>query len=61
VARDRQTPGVVLVTEFPDETIAGEAFVFAHEVQTHTVRTAVNIWWDLMRRESTNPPKPQAI
>ena len=58
---DRQTPGVVLVTEFPDETIAGEAFVFAHEVQTHTVRTAVTIWWDLMRRESTNPPKPQAI
>lgn len=57
---DRQTPGVVLVTEFPDETIAGEAFVFAHEVQTHTVRTAAAIWWDLMRRQSATPPEPQA-
>ncbi len=58
---DRQTPGVVLVTEFPDETIAGEAFVFAHEVQTHTVRTAATIWWDLMRRERAAPPQPQTI
>ncbi|MEI6114990.1 MAG: hypothetical protein WCP99_10500 [Burkholderiales bacterium] len=58
---DRQTPGVVLVTEFPDETIAGEAFVFAHEVQTHTVRTATTIWWDLMRRERATPPQPQTI
>ena len=46
---DRQTPGVVLVTEFPDETIGGDAFVFAHEVQTHTVRLAATIWWDLVR------------
>lgn len=44
---DRQTPGVVLVTEFPDETIAGADFVFAHEVQTRTVRLAATIWWDL--------------
>ena len=58
---DRQTPGVVLVTEFPDESIAGEAFVFAHEVQTHTVRTAATIWWDLLRRASTTPPPAQAI
>ena len=58
---DCQTPGVVLVTEFPDETIAGEAFVFAHEVQTHTVRTAATIWWDLMRRERAAPPQPQTI
>ena len=58
---DRQTPGVVLVTEFPDETIAGEAFVFAHEVQTHTVRTAATIWWDLMRRERAAPSQPQTI
>ena len=46
---------MVVVTEFPDETIAGEAFVFAHEVQTHTVRTAATIWWDLMRRERAAP------
>lgn len=45
---DRQTPGVVLVTEFPDETIRGDAFLFAHEVQMQTVRRACEIWWTLM-------------
>ena len=44
---DRQTPGVVLVTEFPDETIYGSDFVFAHQVQAQTVRLAAAIWWRL--------------
>ena len=57
---DSQTPGVVLVTEFPDESISGEAFAFAHEVQTNTVRTAARIWWDLMLRERAIPPRMDA-
>ena len=45
---DKQTPGVVIVTEIPDETIYGEAFTFAHEVHTETVKLASTIWWQLM-------------
>ena len=45
---DQQTPGVVIVTEIPDETIEGEAFTFAHQVHTETVKLASTIWWQLM-------------
>jgi hypothetical protein len=44
---DQQNVGVKLVTEFPDETIAGEEFMFAHQVQTDTVRLACLHWWRL--------------
>ena len=44
---DRQNVGVKLVTEFPDETIVGEEFAFAQQVQTDTVRLAVTHWWRL--------------
>lgn len=44
---DQQNIGVKLVTEFPDETIAGEEFVFAQQVQTDTVRLACMHWWRL--------------
>jgi hypothetical protein len=44
---DQQNVGVKLVTEFPDETIAGEEFVFAQQVQTDTVRLACLHWWRL--------------
>jgi len=44
---DRQNVGVKLVTEFPDETIYGKAFEFAHQVQTETVRIAATHWWRL--------------
>lgn len=44
---DRQNVGVKLVTEFPDETIAGEEFMFAQQVQTDTVRLACTHWWRL--------------
>ena len=44
---DRQNVGVKLVTEFPDETIYGAAFEFAHYVQTETVRLAATHWWRL--------------
>ncbi len=32
-----------LITEFPDETLYGEAFVFAHEIQQQTVVTAYQV------------------
>jgi hypothetical protein len=44
---DQQNIGVKLVTEFPDETITGEDFVFAQQVQTDTVRLACTHWWRL--------------
>jgi hypothetical protein len=44
---DQQNIGVKLVTEFPDETIVGEDFVFAQQVQTDTVRLACTHWWRL--------------
>ena len=44
---DQQNVGVKLVTEFPDETIVGEEFAFAQQVQTDTVRLAVTHWWRL--------------
>jgi hypothetical protein len=44
---DQQTVGVKLVTEFPDETVYGEAFRFAQEVQTQSVKIAAQAWWSL--------------
>ncbi|RKJ94672.1 peptidase M14 [Alicycliphilus denitrificans] len=35
---------VTLVTEFPDETVCGDAFRFAHTVQMHTALAAVQAW-----------------
>lgn len=40
-----QSPGVTLITEFPDETIYGDGFVFAHTVQRRTVLLATKWWW----------------
>ena len=44
---DAQPTGIKLVTEFPDETVLGEAFLFAQRVQTETVRIASEAWWQL--------------
>lgn len=44
---DQQTMGVKLVTEFPDETLFGDSFRFAQEVQTQSVRIAAQAWWEL--------------
>ncbi|TAM04756.1 MAG: peptidase M14 [Pusillimonas sp.] len=41
-----QTPGVTLITEFPDETIYGDDFIFAHTVQMQTVLLATEWWWE---------------
>ena len=35
---------VTLITEFPDETVHGDAFRFAHSVQMHTALAAVRAW-----------------
>ena len=47
IQNDHQTSGIKLVTEFPDETVFGEAFQFAQRVQTETVRIASTAWWQL--------------
>jgi hypothetical protein len=47
---DRPGAPVTLVTEFPDETIHGDAFRFAHTVQMETVLAAVRAWQSLARR-----------
>ena len=44
---DQQNTGVKLVTEFPDESIVGDDFAFAQQVQTDTVRLACIHWWRL--------------
>lgn len=43
------TAPVTLITEFPDETVHGEAFRFAHTVQMRTVLAAVAAWQSLAR------------
>ncbi|MEJ8836200.1 peptidase M14 [Ramlibacter sp. AN1133] len=41
---------VTLITEFPDETVHGEAFRFAHTVQMQAVLAAARAWQRLARR-----------
>jgi hypothetical protein len=41
IAADSRSPApLTLITEFPDETVLGDAFIFAHTVQTATVLAA---------------------
>ena len=47
---DRPGAPVTLITEFPDETIEGDAFRFAHTVQTQAALAAVRAWQTLARR-----------
>lgn len=53
---DRQNVGIKLVTEFPDETILGEDFVFAQQIQAETVRFAATHWWRLAQAPSVSQP-----
>ncbi|MDR6215818.1 peptidase M14 [Paracidovorax wautersii] len=41
---------VTLITEFPDETIGGDAFRFAHTVQKATVLAAQQAWQEIAAR-----------
>lgn len=40
----RQTPTFTFITEFPDETVAGDAFRFAHRVQMEAVLAATEAY-----------------
>lgn len=42
----RSTVPFTLVTEFPDETIEGDAFRLAHTTQTCAVELAAELYWD---------------
>jgi len=43
-SENRHDAPVTLITEFPDETVHGEAFRFAHTVQMHTALAAYEAW-----------------
>lgn len=46
---------VTLITEFPDETVRGAAFVFAHTVQMHATLAAVRAWQAIAIMAEDNP------
>lgn len=46
---ERPGPPVTLITEFPDETVIGDAFRFAHTVQMEAALAARRIWQSLAR------------
>ncbi|MNU06457.1 hypothetical protein D3C72_2516610 [compost metagenome] len=41
---DREELPLALISEFPDETVYGDRFVFAHTVQMETVLAAADIY-----------------
>ena len=45
----RHSVPVTLITEYPDETIYGDAYIAAHEAQMRTVLAAHAAWQDLAR------------
>ncbi len=45
---DRHTVPMTLITEYPDETIYGEAFVAGHTAQMETVLSAYRAWQEVM-------------
>jgi hypothetical protein len=44
---DRHDVPLTLITEYPDETIYGDAFIAAHTAQMATVVTAYDAWQNL--------------
>ena len=49
IAPDLRSPApLTLITEFPDETVLGDAFVFAHTAQMETVLAAEAAYADMM-------------
>ncbi|SFE32190.1 peptidase M14 [Paracidovorax wautersii] len=44
ITENPRDAAVTLITEFPDETVHGEAFHFAHTVQMHATLAAVAAW-----------------
>ncbi|WCM91550.1 peptidase M14 [Acidovorax sp. NCPPB 2350] len=51
---------VTLITEFPDETVDGEAFRFAHTAQCAAVLAAARAWRDIVAQRGTpgTPARP---
>ncbi len=45
---ERHTVPMTLITEYPDETIYGEAFVAGHTAQMETVLSAYRAWQEIM-------------
>ena len=45
---DRHTVPMTLITEYPDETIYGEAFIAGHTAQMETVLSAYGAWQEIM-------------
>jgi len=45
---DRHTVPMTLITEYPDETIYGDAFVAGHTAQMETVLSAYGAWQEIM-------------
>jgi hypothetical protein len=45
---DRHTVPMTLITEYPDETIYGDAFVAGHTAQMETVLSAYSAWQEIM-------------
>ena len=44
---NRHTVPMTLITEYPDETIYGDAFVAGHEAQMETVLSAYEAWQEI--------------
>lgn len=44
---DRHTVPMTLITEYPDETIYGDAFIAGHEAQMQTVLSAYEAWQEI--------------
>ncbi len=49
---------VTLITEFPDETVEGQAFRFAHQVQMQAALAATSAWQTLARPRSDPHSNP---
>ena len=50
ISRNNASPApMTFITEFPDQTVEGDAFVFAHTVQQAAVVAAYAAWQDIMQ------------
>ena len=45
---DRHTVPMTLITEYPDETVYGDAFIAGHTAQMETVLSAYRAWQEIM-------------
>ncbi len=50
---DRHTVPMTLITEYPDETIYGDAFIAGHKAQMETVLSAYEAWQEIGAQKTT--------